>query len=716
MALNDFLTGVAQAIRDKTGGTSPIKATDFATAIRAIEAGTVTVKPELFAPTITLEKSTNTLTIADEKNGWFATDYSIFVNGDSVVTTSSGEVNIASYISDKLMYEIKVMANENTKCNASSFSNLVNGTYVSLGDSIAYGQACKSGDLYQYPSCLSYQYNTSQSGYRQDTLIVEDCYTDKIRDYLSETYGQYVKPKSFAVTGDKVSGLITKLGQSTVINEIKQATIVTVCIGANEILGEISGDVIESYITQGNPALESLKEKIDGNLATLRGQGDNSLSKLFSRLAEINPTAKYIFTTIYNPYKYLKIGQNFFTAWFNDIAVALGSALIFSLEAFLGIATTSLVTSRVNALGSWVEGRITDLNTVIRNAISAYANDNFTVVDTKRLFDTFPDNVVSSTYHYNDLVNVDVTEGFAWNSFNWGVLYPAQNWVGATAYYTAKFVEANWDLSKFFELVITDMVTKVIMPRIDPHPRTHGQYVLSRSYLSSSMFGDKAVPLNKFTITYDKGANGTGSMASEEIWAVDGVAYVNIKSNTFAPTSTSHHFNGWKDQYGNSYSNGEFIKLTSNLTLTAQWRTDLKLTYFKTYGIEGNTLQTIYPASSNGGPVYKDGSPYYLRIEVNGTPITDGMGDYFTDNGNSPKRTITVEKGSSLYISLVNVGSDQLCEIWHNGSKVAGPSEYASYPLPNGIQRDITLQCIWKASGYSFSGAKNSYWVVGISD
>ena len=54
--------------------------------------------------------------------------------------------------------------------------------------------------------------------------------------------------------------------------------------------------------------------------------------------------------------------------------------------------------------------------------------------------------------------------------------------------------------------------------------------------------------------------------------ALDGMAaYTNIAANAFTANTQGYRFTGWLGSNGASYSNGQFIGLSGDLTLTAQW-------------------------------------------------------------------------------------------------------------------------------------------------
>ena len=73
-------------------------------------------------------------------------------------------------------------------------------------------------------------------------------------------------------------------------------------------------------------------------------------------------------------------------------------------------------------------------------------------------------------------------------------------------------------------------------------------------------------PVKTYTITF----NANGGSGSMQVQVLTSNVTTQIKANTF--TRTGYTFTGWKDGNGNSYINGGNIKITSNITLYAQWQ------------------------------------------------------------------------------------------------------------------------------------------------
>lgn len=210
--------------------------------------------------------------------------------------------------------------------------------------------------------------------------------------------------------------------------------------------------------------------------------------------------------------------------------------------------------------------------------------------------------------------------------------------------------------------------------------------------------------VNRMVILNANGASGT--------YSAFGTGTYTVPSNTFSRSGYRFsHWNTKADGTGTTYAPGATFDLSANTTLYAIWVKTYTITWYKIYN---HDFPTVYPPSSNSGPVSKDGSNYYLRCDVNGVDI-GGLGDNFTvDDKYSPTRTKTVDAGSSLYIQLINKYDADNCTVYLNGTVVSGPSEYVYYTYPGGIQSDMTITFTWESSGTVISNPQ-SWWDARIT-
>ena len=572
--------------------------------------------------------------------------------------------------------------------------------YVSLGDSIA----AHSGGSSQY----GVNGNT-------ESYISSGSYTKWIHRALIEKYCSNVSAVSFARSGDKVEDLMEKLNHEVVQKALAKADYVTVCIGANDILGTVPGH-LENYITVGDSALAELTADVNANLSALADDSNvNSITALINKLKSINPNAQYVFTTIYNPYKYLWVdeGRNGF---FGPLLDTIPDMSLFGLDVdgiikdqFLGTDIIETFFDRINGLDDLVEVYVTNLNNVLRNKLAGHAN--FSLAETKTLYEVFPDRPVAAEKHYNDLVNVEYTRSWNMGDIHWGRLWDDDDEPDNAAEFWAELIVDHVSLSGVdVEGVASDFLAlageKVIAPDIDPHPTDYGQYVMARSFLDA--FGIRA--LDRHTITYNANG-GTGTMAAQTVVGVDSLpAFIYLDGVSFSH-STGYYFKTWNTVSsggGTSYKDGQYISITSDMTLYAQWTGEFTIQYYKIYNADWTDA---YPPESNSGPVTKDGSEYYLRVTVNGS-VLPGLGDCFTESGDvSPTRSIVVPAGAELYIQLINKGEYDRGAVYVNDQKVAGNSEYCYYTM--NITNDMTITFTWETEN-NLIYEPQSYWICRI--
>lgn len=425
--------------------------------------------------------------------------------------------------------------------------------YVSLGDSIAAGHTIDANWNTDYGERSQYGVNGNTT-----TKIVSGSYTDLIRNELVGIYGENgVAVHSFARSGDTVTDLMNKLSHEAVRSAIAKADLVTVCIGANDVL-QPAVTRLGEYISTGS--LTNAEAIIATNMANLNNDSHPaSFTSLFNKLSEINPNAKYVFTTIYNPYKYLWIEEGrdgFFGPmlgtipnWDLDVPIINKHIDMDNLikDGLLEASAFQLVFNRVNGLDAWSESRVNELNNVLRNKISAYQaiNPNFLLVDTKTVFDLFPDKTdATNDVDYSDLVSVEFTRTFNTAKMNWGAL-----WAGSTAekfwydlgtkhlYWINAFPSTNpmdyvdFHLEAYAAELVQLVSEKVIIPDVDPHPEYHGHQVMKRSFTNG-------IGLVKYE------ANGGNYERGD-------IVRPNEKLGISDPTRVGYAFGGW-------YTDAEF--------------------------------------------------------------------------------------------------------------------------------------------------------------
>lgn len=594
-------------------------------------------------------------------------------------------------------------------CNGNTMWEPFKMRYVSLGDSIAAGHTINAGWASKYGEGTQFGKNGNT-----ETVIVPECYTDLIRRELKARYGE-IKATSFARSGDTVADLMAKLDNPIVWRAIARADIVTVCIGANDVLQPAMTRLDEYF----SGDMSGMNGVIEANLATL----DNDYSAvsyhaLLSKLYSINPDARYVFTTIYNPYKYLHVdeGRNgFWGPLLNSIPDmkldVLGVTLDidgFLKDSLLGTPALVDLTNRINALGSWAESYVTRLNSILRNKINAFGQSNFCVADTKAVFDPVPNRTYPSPKHYNDLVSVEYTAGYDASTMDWGKL-----WGGSDpGTFWWKLVDGhidgvNIDINGIAQDLVAQVAEKVVVPDVDPHPEEYGHYALYHSFADA--LGWEELP--RRSIIYNAGTYGSGYMAVQKVIALDNMpAFATVHASAFVPNTEGYRYTGWNaaaDGSGVAYTGGQLVVLASDLTLYAQWTNLLTVAYRK---ISNN--EYVSPGGQTG-PVKKNGSEYYLRVTLGGS-VLPGLSDTFNSDGVTRVRTITVPYGTELYIQLINTGSKDRGKVYLNDSVVVGDAEYCYYTTK--VKSDMAMTFTWEQEGVdSWVTEAQSYWIARIT-
>lgn len=394
--------------------------------------------------------------------------------------------------------------------------------YVSLGDSIAAGQRIRDNDASLVPDgCYAWQFGTAGVN---STTIQDGTYTDLIRDDIANVHGEYhVSATSFARSGDRVFDLMAKLKDTRSKEAIERAQLVTICIGANEILSCVSPENLGSYITAGD--ITSIHNGVVANLESLRND-DNAVSirKLLETLNSINPNAKYVFTTVYNPYRYLYVNDDpidgffapllsFIPNWEIDVESAIGVNVPFVdlkipigetiKNGILGTPIFQQFFDRFNNVRYFAELYITELNNLLRSKIDEYksVSSNFFIADAKTEFEKYPNRTESADVHYNDLVYVEFTDGLNAATVDWGAIWRAeygtsvegvtQFWMDLAwkhLHFNNAFPSTNaWDYVWFdinsFAVDVTNLIiNRVLIGGTDAHPKALGQKALKDAF------------------------------------------------------------------------------------------------------------------------------------------------------------------------------------------------------------------------------------------
>lgn len=566
--------------------------------------------------------------------------------------------------------------------------------YVAFGDSIAVGH--RINDNWEKDYGWDAQYGV---GGRTETVIVPGCYTDLIhRDLIVRTGGK-VNTTSFARSGDKVADLMDKLNHTAVRTALSKADYVTVCIGANDVLHYALVGLPE-YINTGD--LSTIDAQVDASLAILNDDSASaSYLALLNKLMSVNARAKYVFTTVYNPYKYLFIdgGKNGF---FKPMLDTIPQMTVLGIEVdelikdgLLSAPAMSNMVTRINGICDKAEEYVTRLNTILRNKTTAFraSNPNFFLTDSKAVFDPVPDRPITAPKHYNDLVNVEFTRGYNTADIRWSPLWVdkygenyQQYWIDLVWKHVS--LEKGFDIMGFARDLVPQIIEKIIEPNVDPHPEEYGHHALYSSF--SEAFGWSTLP--RRTITFHANG-GTGTTAQQTVIALDGyTAYANINANAFAPGAEGYYFTGWNtaaDGSGVAYSSGQLVGLTGDLTLYAQWSNIYKVTV-------RHSEDSTYHGSGDTGPM----ECYGLWIDGQEQP---DLGAF--SNG---ARVYNLPYGTPMGVIVETKSGAGRSYITWNGNKVKGDSNRETYDFQVKSNMDIHFE--WNYWLDAATPPQQSYW------
>ncbi len=516
-------------------------------------------------------------------------------------------------------YKAVCAVSDNAVENAKDFTFGQKVNYVSLGDSIAVG--------YSLDSWLNNGKLEFGSEGLNSTPIYQETYAESIYNDLKLIYGDNnVSAVSYAHSGDKVKDLLLKLEDQRVINSLKDANIVTISIGANDILGPAT-EMIQSYL-MGEIGLSEITNALDNGLNSLTNGGGDDFSDLLNRLNEINSKAKYIFTNVYNPYKYFDVDIE---AFLNPILpppfdIGIGSLTTeIDLAEILDDVIFDSIESRIDNIRIYTEYylsgnssmSITGLNPIVKSTIESYQNNgfnNFYLVDTKSVFDSFPQKSSSNLdVDYSDLVNVELTEDSKITEFNYGNYFPDDYWLS-----WANKIFFNGYSKESFANDLLSRILETVLEDTDPHPEWRGHIVISNVFKNVV----SAVVLN-----------------------IDETTKYGLLA-----------INGQTVELPTPYSNGKiFTSWFKDENLTSKWNEDVDV-------VQSLNNSTNFGSLANGGNV----ASYNIQ-----TTNLYGKWTQLELDGSEKQTILTI--GNAKKVSLtIAVGRDANIEWYDNDKKISG--------------------------------------------
>ncbi len=294
--------------------------------------------------------------------------------------------------------------------------------YIALGDSIARGYGIDLKAV-TYDDAGNRTVVFNSDFYLDDgtATFAPGTYTAGLRDLLLSS-GSVDAAYNFARSGDTCGDLVAfinefydaeahtaknpdapnsryaSLTNGQIFTAMQDAEVVSVCIGANNVLVPAI-ELLVKYIA-GEITYEQMEQS---TREALLGNGTDSgleaeLNVLLARLHALCPDAEIVFTTIYNPYRKMEVGEGMqFLQMLGAILDAEGKMK--NIEALSEIA----IAGGKDSTGKELAG----INGILTETITAFAKANggrFHLADTKALFDA----TVTPDRNYCDYVNTDM--------------------------------------------------------------------------------------------------------------------------------------------------------------------------------------------------------------------------------------------------------------------------------------------------------------------
>lgn len=295
-------------------------------------------------------------------------------------------------------------------------------TYVAFGDSIAEAYAINMKSKTESEVLIT--------GADASCELVEGSYVDLIRDELNKKYKTtaynyaysgdtcqdmldffaefYDSENDMAKDSDNANTTYPNLTNGELYNSVKDANIITVCIGANNVLQD-APTLVSRFLEVTTPTIT--REEIEGILKKkILGDAESGIKGLQAELLELlnlfyklNPNAKIYFTSVYNPYKVIDAD----TSLLSIIQAYYPKVTQENLNIISEIAELIIHGGKDSSNNDYL-----GINDIIESSIKSFNNENsinnFKFVDSKTLFDSqYSD---SNRANYNNYVNIRVEQ------------------------------------------------------------------------------------------------------------------------------------------------------------------------------------------------------------------------------------------------------------------------------------------------------------------
>lgn len=379
--------------------------------------------------------------------------------------------------------------------------------YVSLGDSIPEGYALEGYS------------NKDVNGFVLKSY--PQMFANKEWDFYTS-----VSAKNFANAGDTSTDLLCKLtgldesgntltGTDLIISQniqtyVQGANVITICIGANDILSATSEvmDLVSFVLGMSTTLIDNLNEGVESF--------NKNFPKILARLNELNANAKILFSNVYNPYKELIDTSKSLTISYGTTNFPLSSAKLKEIGKITEIFLNANSEYNNESIISKVSNGI---NNIIEEGIKN--NSNYKLVDVKNSFDVYYND--NSKY---DIVNCSILEK---------------------------------DTITYNELVDAEGISV-----IDPHPTQAGHQLI---FDTLNLTFESKLALLKLNY-----GNGTYNNLSESILIVNKGSQINKTSLPIPKSNESQQlFGGWYISDNIRWNFAQDV-ITQNVILTAKYQ------------------------------------------------------------------------------------------------------------------------------------------------
>ena len=313
--------------------------------------------------------------------------------------------------------------NESNSENNQEQDNVVN--IVGFGDSIAAGYAFEGSDMY-----------SSYVAYSTGEVAINDmCFTNVIAEKYAESYDE-VNVKSYAQSGDKTNDLISKFNDLSsypnLAQDVEDADIITLCIGANNVLSVALNNMANYF--SGSISISEIETLLQQGVANFKNDYSNTIIPYLTQGA-----ATVYVMTIYDPYYYFEVDDIEF--------VSANSYLVPFAKSYMAGMFNELKTLAIEYLDE------------VNNYIKSQNFENVIIIDINENFKAL------SKTEYSQVVNADSTK-----------------------------ISINLDeVIDIYTLSIKDTSSLMNNPYFDPHPTALGQRYIANLFLRAMEMDEVAL-------------------------------------------------------------------------------------------------------------------------------------------------------------------------------------------------------------------------------